>query len=202
MPRKGEVKDALDRLRSGEYAHVLRELLKRHRDLRQEANRIAESLIDDASVEAVAEEVTDLVSSIGCEELGGCAGRQSWGYVEPGEAAWDLLEESIEGIRADMERRFEAGMKPAAEKICQGIVVGLHDVDRTKSRGALEWAPDFPAEAAAWSLSILLQRYPQGQRRAAGNRILRGVEEHVKDWLEMMERVVSEATARKRRKRR
>lgn len=201
MPRK-KAKDALDHLGPTECAQVLRELLERHKDLRGEANEIAESLIDDVSDEAVAEDVAYLVGSIGIEEIGGRAGKQSWGYVEPSQAAWDLLEESLEDIRADMKRRVEAGMKPAAEKICQGIVLGLHEADGTNSDGALGWAPDFPAEAAAWSLSLLLELYPQGQRRSAGNRVIRGVEEKADSWVEMLERVVSRLATKKQRKRR
>ena len=195
MPRK-KARDALDHLGPTECAQVLRELLSRHGDLRGEANKIAESLIDDVSVEAVAEDIVFLAGSIGMEEIGSRAGKHSWGYVEPGEAAWELLEESIEGTRADMKRRVEAGMKPAAEKICQGIVIGLHEVDGTNSDGALGWAPDFPAESAAWSLSILLELYPQGQRRAAGKRIIRGVERKVDSWVEMLERVVDESATK------
>ncbi|MDJ0764257.1 MAG: hypothetical protein QNJ97_14850 [Myxococcota bacterium] len=201
MTRK-KAKDTLEHLGAEERAQVLHELLKRHRDLRGEANEIAKSLIDDVSVDAIAEEIAYLVGSIGVEELSGRAGKQSWGYVEPSEAAWQLLEESIEDIRTDMKRRFEAGMKPAAEKICQGIVLGLQEVDGTNSDGALGWAPDFPAESAAWSLSVLLGLYPQGQRRAAGKRIICGVEEHTDDWLEMLERVVNEAVKKKQRGRR
>ena len=93
-------------------------------------------------------------------------------------------------------------MKPAAEKICQGIVIGLHEADGINSDGALGWAPDFPAEAAGWSLSLLLEMYPQGQRRAAGNRVIRGVEEKADSWVEMLERVVSQLATKKQRKRR
>lgn len=201
MPRK-KAKDTLDHLGPAECAQVLRELLKRHRDLRGEANEIAESLIDDVSVEAVAEDVAYLVGSIGIEELGSRAGKHSWGYVEPSQAAWDLLEESIEDVRADMKRRFEAGMKPAAEKTCAGIILGLHGVDGTTNDGALGWAPDFPAEAAAWSLSLLLDLYSQGQRRAAGKRIVKVIEEHAGDWGEMLTRVAEEAASAKPRGRR
>ena len=201
MPRK-KAKDTLDHLRPAECAQVLRELLGRHRDLRGEANEIAESLIDDVSVEAVAEDVAYLVGSVCIEELGNRAGKQPWGYVEPSQAAWDLLEESLEDIQADMKRRVEAGMKSAAEKICQGIVIGLHEVDGTNSDGALGWAPDFSAEAAAWSLSILLELYPQSERRAAGDRVIRGVEEKADKWVEMLERVVSQSAAKKKSKRR
>jgi hypothetical protein len=201
MPRK-DVKDMLDHLGPGECAQVLRELLKRHKDLRGEANEIAERLIDDVCVEAVAEDVSYLVGSVGIEELDSRAGKQSCGYVEPVEAAWELLEESIEHVQLDMKRRVEAGMRPAAEKMCQGIVLGLHQVDGTNSDGALEWAPDFPAEAAATSLSLLRELYSQSQRRAAGQRVVRGVEEEADSWVEMLERVVDRSATTKRPKRR
>ena len=200
MPRR-KATDTLAHLDIGERAQVLSELLKRHPGLRAEANSIAENLIDDVSVEAVANEVADLVINIGLEEIGSQAGEHSLGYVEPSQAAWDLLEDSIEDIRADMKRRFEAGMKPAAEKICQGILLGLHggDGEKKDNDGALGWAPDFPAEAAAWSLSLLLELYPQRQRRAAGSRIVQAIGEHADDWVEMLDRVVDQAASAKRR---
>jgi len=198
MPRR-KTKETLDHLGAGECAKVLRELLKRHRELRGEANEIAESLVDDVSVEVVAGNVAYLVGSIGIEELGRRAGKQSWGYVEPSEAAWELLEETTEETRADMKRRFEAGAKLAAEKICQGIVLGLREADGSNSDGALGWAPDFPAEAAAWSLSLLLELYPQRLRQATGNRVIKAVEEQAGEWVEMLERVVRESAKKKKR---
>ncbi len=141
------------------------------------------------------------MTNIGFEEIGSRAGEHSLGYVEPSQAAWDLLEDSLEDIRAGMKRRFEAGMKPATEKICQGILLGLlkDDGEKNENDGALGWAPDFPAEAAAWSLSLLLELYPQRQRRAAGNRIVQAIEEHANDWVEMLGRVVDQAASAKRR---
>ena len=122
--------------------------------------------------------------------------------MEPSEAAWELLNESIEGTQADMRRRYEAGMKAGAEKVCQGIVLGLHEVDGINSDGALGWAPDFPAEAAAWSLSVLLELYPQRWRQAAGRRVIKAVEETAADWVEMLERVVNESAKREKHRRR
>jgi len=196
MPRR-KATDTLAYLCEGEHAQVLSELLKRHPDLRGEANAIAVDLIDDASSDAVAEEVADLVTGIGVDELGSRSGKHAWGYVEPGQAAWDLLDESIEGFRDDMTRRCKAGMKPAAEKICAGIVLGLHGAEDSNNDGVLGWVPDFPAEAAAWAMSLLLDLYPQRQRRAAGNRIVRAIGEHVEDWGEMLNRVVDEAVSAK-----
>jgi len=200
MPQR-KATDILAHLGIGERAQVLSELLKRHPGLRAEANSIAENLIDDVSVEAVADEVADIVMNIGLEEIGSRAGKHSLGYVEPSQAAWDLLEDSIEDIRADMKRRFEAGMKPAAEKVCQGILLGLHrgDSEKQEDDGALGWTPDFPAEAAAWSLSLLLELYPQRQRRASGSRIVQAIGEHADDWIEMLGQVVDQAASARQR---
>jgi len=118
--------------------------------------------------------------------------------VEPGEAAWELLEEAIEGIQKDMRRRMQAGMELAAEKICQGIIIGLHSVTKSKNDGALGWAPDFPAEAAAQSLSNLIELYTQNRRKAAAKRIIAGVGQQVEEWGEMLHRAAGRVRPSKR----
>ena len=200
MPRTKSM-NIFAHLNIGERAHVLDQLLKSHPELHEEAREIATNLINDISTEAVAEEVVALVSSIDLGQLNSRAGRHSWGYVEPSEAAWELLEEAIKDIQASMTRRFEVGMKQAAEEVCQGIILGLHEVESTIDDGVLRWAPDFAAEAAGWSMSLLLQLYPQRQRRAAGNRIIRAITEQIEDWNEMLNRVIdSSASAQPRGK--
>ena len=101
-------KDILSCLDPQQLAEVLHQILIRHRDLREEANSIASDLLNDISVEAVSKEVTDMILGVGLEVLGKRAGKQPWGYVEPGEAAWEVLEESIEGIQKEMEKRMQA----------------------------------------------------------------------------------------------
>ena len=194
MPRK-RMEDFVSHLNSDERAQVLGELLKRHPELSEEANAIAQDLIDEVSVEAVAEEAACLVTAVGLEEVEGRAGRHDWGYVEPDQAAMDLLEESIEDMQGDMKRRFTAGKERTAEKICQGIILGLYRAGDTDSDVALEWAPEFPAEAAAYTLSILVEMVPPARRKAAGKRILSAVEEDAGEWLEMLQRVVDRAVS-------
>jgi hypothetical protein len=197
--RKG--KDAVSHLESHECAEVLRELLNRHPDLGDEANGIARELLDHPTVEAISEEVRNLVLSVGLEDLGRRAGKQSWGYVEPGDAAWQLLQEAIEDVQIDMERRMQAGLEPAAQMLCRGVVTGLYNVRNTKSDGALGWAPDFPAEAAAQTVSNLVELYPRNRRRAAAKRIIAGVEKEAEEWLEMLYRAVQPAMSPKRKTR-
>jgi len=196
-----KTKDILSHLRLEELARVLNELLRRHPDLRDNACAIAKDLIDDVTVEDIAHEVADLVSSIDLEDLNGRTGERAWGYVEPGEAAWKLLEESIEEVRDDMQRRMQARMLPAAETICLGIILGLYSLRSNSNEGVLGWASDFLDETAANAVSTLVEFYPRNQRRAVGKRVLAVVEEQADGWIAMLQRVVDEAASSTRGRR-
>jgi hypothetical protein len=194
--RKG--KDILSYLDPHELAKVLHQILIRHRDLRDEANSIATDLLNDISVEAVSKEVTDMILGVGLEVLGNRAGKRPWGYVEPGEAAWEVLEESIEGIEKEMEKRMQAGLERSAEKLCQGIVIGLHNAMAANCDGALAWAPDFPVEAASRTVSNLLDLYPSNRKRIAAKRIIAGVDKRAEEWVDMLHQTVERAISSKR----
>ncbi len=187
----------LSLLTPDEQVTVLKQILKRHPEFCVEAEALATNLLDDISVEATSEEVSFRISRIGIEELDARSGRQLYGgYVEPTEAAWELLEEAIADIREEMGRRVRAVMEAVAVKICQGIVVGLYDVRTTGSDDALGWAPDFPQGAATSTVSMLVKLFPADERRAAGRRIIAGIERKVDDWVEMLEWVVDQTVAK------
>jgi len=74
--------------------------------------------------------------------------------------------------------------------LVSGIVLGLYQVKGSSTDGALGWAPDFPAEAAAQAVSNFVEQHAPRQRKAAGKRLLDGLEEQVPEWMEMLDRVV------------
>ncbi len=136
---------------TSELATVLRALLAKHPELRTEAEQVAVDMLSSPSVDDVAEDVRGTVTSLGIGSFHGRAGKHPWGYVEPSQAAWDLLGEAVEDILADMKRRMDLGPHEAAETICCGIVLGLHKAKGAGSDGPLGWAPDFPAEKSCHS---------------------------------------------------
>ena len=146
----------LDRLAGEEANAVLRQLLETHSELRPEAERIARGLISSQSVEDIAAEVTEALMGVDLDALNGRAGKHAWGYVEPGEAAMELLEEAIEDRVEDMRRHVDVDLVASAQTICAGIVVGLYACRKTNSDGALGWAPDFPAEHAGFIVQQFL----------------------------------------------
>ena len=135
---------------------VLRQLLEKHPELRPEAEHSATEYVSSSSTEEIAQDVYDRITGIGLDELSGRAGKRPWGYVEPGEAAIELIEESLQDFSDDIKRKADLGLVPAAQAVCVGIVQGLYQARDTKSDGALGWAPDFPAEHAGYIVEEFL----------------------------------------------
>jgi len=122
-------KNVLDKMLLDELGVVLRALLKKHPNLEQEVESTAVQMVSTPSVEDIASDVFDAVTSLGIDAFHGRTGKQSWGYVEPSQAAWGLLEEAVKDVIADMRLRMDLGLEIAAETICCGIVMGLHKAE-------------------------------------------------------------------------
>ncbi|MBI5525180.1 MAG: hypothetical protein HY897_02520 [Deltaproteobacteria bacterium] len=186
-------KSVLDKMSPGELDVVLRALLKEHPDLKPKAEAIAVEMVLSPSVEDIADEVFHAVTCLDLDSLNDRAGSHSWGYVEPTEAAWELLDEAVEDVVADMKRRMELGLDSAAETICHGIVVGLHKAKGVKSDGPLGWAPDFPAEEACHVVAELIRAYPVEKRGAVRDRLVEVLGDLVPEWHEMISRAAESA---------
>jgi len=186
-------KSVLDTMSPGELAVVLRDLLNDHPDLRPEAEAIAVETVSSPSVEDIAEEVLDAVTSLDLDSLNDRAGSHSWGYVGPTEAAWELLQEAVEDVVADMKRRMELGLDTAAEAICRGIVAGLHKAKDVGSDGPLGWAEDFPAEQACHVVAELIRTCPVEKRPAVRDRLVDALGDLVPAWHVMISRAADRA---------
>ena len=130
---------------------MLDELVRSSPELGAEAEGIAREHLVDTDVERVADAVTWELRHLSSDELVGRAGKQRWGYIEPTEAAWELLEEAAGKFDHDVERLLKLDMVGPAVDTALGVIGGLY-----RSRGCddgdvlLSWAPDFPLEHAGW----------------------------------------------------
>ncbi len=150
----------LDKLQPAETQEVLRTLLKAHPELRKIAEEIARSLISDVSFHEIAEEVESELESHDLDELNSRAGKTRLGYVDPGDAAHEILHEAIDPIIEEMQRHLELGLGKEALETCKGLVLGLYDVRNKKNDGCLGWAPDF-----AWQTAQeVLEKWSKGIR--------------------------------------
>ncbi len=183
----------LAKMAPSELATVLHILLTKYPDLRSEAESIAVEMVSSPSVEHIAENVLDAVTSLDIDSFHRHAGKQSWGYVEPTEAAWELLGEAVEDIITDMKRRMDLGLHEAAQAICCGVVLGLHKASGVEAEGPLSWSPDFPAEEACHAVAELIGASPAKDRRAVRDRLIEVLGKLVPAWDEMIARAADRA---------
>ena len=182
----------LDRLRPEEGQAVLRRLLAAHRELRSEAQQIAKALLSEVEFEWVADEVEEVVRDVGLDELGSRAGKHSWGYTEPSEAAWELLGECVSPFIEDMKRRLELGLDAEALEMCKGVVLGLYRLRNEQGDDVLQWVSDFPAETAAHAVA----KWRSGRDKKTAGRGRRKqrvfpegfVTEFVPEWEDLIDR--------------
>ena len=178
---KGGRECVLERLSSAEAASVLDCLLHRHPEPHSEAEAIAADVLSDVSLLSVADDVERVVLQFDYDDLNGRAGRHSWGYVEPTEAAWELLEKAVEPFVGNMKRYLELELEERARELCQGILLGLYRVRDGRKNDILNWASDFPGEAAGHALEVWSEASQAGGPGC--RRLSRDfVAEHIPEW--------------------
>jgi len=165
--RNGEGRPLLKRLKPGEAAAVLRCLLEAHPDLADEAEGFARSVLHQLKYQDVAAEIEDEIRQLDYEDLNARAGNHEWGYVEPSEAAWEILEQTVQPFLDEMKRYLELGLKAEALEICKGLVLGCYRLGDHEGGDVLGWAPDFPAEAAGTALQVWCTQSADSTRRPA-----------------------------------
>jgi hypothetical protein len=181
----------LEKLQPAESDEVLRALLKAHPKLKAEAEEIARSLISDVSLDEVAGDVELALEYHDLDELNSRAGKTRWGYVDPTDAAHEILHEAIEPIIAEMDRHLELRLGREALETCKGLILGLYEARKRRDEGCLGWAPDF-----AWiTAGEILEKWSKGIRgkgtRGTSARLRSFLEEVAPEWSSMFERVLS-----------
>jgi hypothetical protein len=189
----------LDRLQPEEAARVLRSLLEGHPQFVPQAEALARAAVGDVDVEAVADEVEQALPDLDLDDLNERAGRTRWGYVEPTEAAWELLGEAVQPFLDEMKRRIALGFEPATVATCEGIVLGLY---RSRDEGAdrvLGWAEDFPAETAGHAVETLARE--SAPRRRRGWQLPQRFVDQLPEWADLIARAAGRRLpARKERR--
>ncbi len=149
MPPRHRQPSLIASLTDGEAASVLHQLLARKPALRAEAESIAGDMLAEVNAEALAEELIVELTSVTLDDLNARAGRHSWGYVDPMEVAWELLEERLAPFHDEMLRLQGLGLEEQAIATLEGILMGLHALEgHRRGHYVLESSPDFEDEIA------------------------------------------------------
>jgi hypothetical protein len=185
-------KGPLDQLTGEEAATVLRLFLERHPELWKETESLAKSVIGDVSIEDVADAVEGEIRALDLEDLNSRAGSHAYGYIEPSEAAWELVEETVMPFLDDIKRRVESGQFDAALASCAGVVLGLYRLRDNNRDEFLGWAPDSPDEMAGEAV-VALRKALRKAKTARGDlkdsaSLPAVFRENAPEWADMLER--------------
>ena len=105
---------------------MLRRPLEEHRELRREAEQQAASVVGEVDRDDVAARVVEVYLRQSVMEIGERCGRQpGGGYVEEGDAQWQLLEEVLDPFLDEVDRLARIGHRAAAGRQTLGTLDGL-----------------------------------------------------------------------------
>jgi hypothetical protein len=118
------------------------------------AARIAEIAtvhLSDVDPEEVAFELYGELNFLEVEEVWDRAGPTRHGYVDPGEAADQMIEEVIDPYLEELKKYQKLGMKTEANRMCMGLLLGLYQFEHESKSKFKDWAPDAPS-GCAWAV--------------------------------------------------
>ncbi len=152
-------------LRPEETAEVLRRLIENDPRLQEQAEQTGQKILKEVSCEDIAAEVEAVLGGLDADEVSSRAGGHSWGYVDPGEAAVELVEEAVQPFLEDMKRRRGLGHEDQALEVCKGVILGLYRIEQEGESEVVAVAPDALSEQAGWTLSIWRKDAKKGKAR-------------------------------------
>ncbi len=100
----------------------------------------AGELLGEVNVAEVAASVKDELESLDVDDIFDKSGARRDGYVDPGEAAFQMFEEALAPFLLDVERYRTLGRPEEASAYCLGILKGIYGFDKDS------WAVDAPEE--------------------------------------------------------
>jgi hypothetical protein len=112
--------DILDIITPDQALIVLKQLAVQDPKIKKKAREIALGLVDDVDVEGVTEEVFWALDSIAVEDVWDRSGSKRDGYVDPGDAAWEVFEEALDPFLDSLRKCHKLGLTLQAKRHCMG----------------------------------------------------------------------------------
>lgn len=162
MPRTRKP-SLLKSLSGSEALTVLRELARRDRGTRERIEAVAEEVVRRVDADELADAVAADLELLDVEEVWARAGSQPGGYVDPSDAAYEMVEEALEPFLDTLRRDRELGLTAEVEQRYRGLLQGIHAFERDAEGPFKDWATDVPE---AWFGSLLAEWVRLPGRRA------------------------------------
>ena len=134
----------IDHLSGSDALSILRILAGSDEELAARIVEIATTYLSGVDPEEVATLLYDDLNFLEVEEVWDRAGETRYGYVEPGEAADQMIEEVLKPFLDELAKYQKLGMNTEANRMCMGLLMGLYRFERDSVSEFKDWAPDAP----------------------------------------------------------
>lgn len=153
-----DVHQVIEQLTPADASEILHALASSDEKLAARITEMALARIQQVDIEEVAAVLYDELEALEVEEVWARAGRKRHGYVETGEAAYQMIEEVLTPFLEDLARYQKLGLRDEANRMCEGLLLGFYLFQHESTSTFKDWAPDAPLNFAetvmtAWKAS-------------------------------------------------
>jgi len=146
MPDPREI---IDQLSPGQALAILKTLAASNEQLARRIAKMGVAYLSKVDAEEVAAALYDELDALAVEEVWDRSGKTRHGYVDTGEAAYQMIEEVIEPYLEQLKKHQTLGISTEANKLCMGLLLGLYQFDRESQSEFKNWATDAPGGFAS-----------------------------------------------------
>lgn len=123
---------------------ILQRLANSDEDLARRIAEMAMAQLSQVDPEEVAEGLYDELNALVVEEVWDRAGKTRHGYIEPGEAADQMIEEVLEPYLVELSKYQKLDLNTQANKMCMGLLLGFYQFEHESTSEFKNWAVDAP----------------------------------------------------------
>jgi hypothetical protein len=143
-----DVHQIIEQLSPADAGAILHALATSDEALAGPIAEMALARFDHVDVEEVSADLYDELDALEVEEVWERAGRKRHGYVETGEAAYQMIEAALTPFLEDLARHQKLGLRDEANRMCEGLMLGFYRFEHESTSRFKDWAPDAPISFA------------------------------------------------------
>ncbi len=141
--------EIIDRLSPEDAMAVLKTLARSDEALAACIAEIATAHLSQVDLEEVAFALYEELNALEVEDVWDRAGPKRHGYIDPGEAADEMVDEVITPCLEELKKYRALGMNAEANRMCMGLLLGLYKFEHESTSEFKDWAVDAPS-GFAW----------------------------------------------------
>ncbi len=132
----------INELSETEAKNILRILAEEDKKTAARIDKLVEEFFEDADFSEISEDLFGVLDSLDVRDLWDNSGETSYGYVDPGDEAYDMVKSVLDDYIDEYDRYIRLNKRRLAMEYMIGIISGLMEFDLNGSSEFRDWAED------------------------------------------------------------